>query len=526
MLVTVYFLPNDIGSMRSIHPPTLLLLAAVLATPLQAQTQLSSLSEIQVGNLPEHQPRNLRTIYHQFNLAYALNDFRFGIRSEAFGSSESDRNYGEILQRFASYRRGRFQATLGHFYTIVGSGLLAHAFELPGVITEQRGSRRRYQIVRDLDGLQVRYGLPWGSLRLLRGTPVNSGLPPGLQGIDRRQGTIQGGSLELKPHRHLDTGLSLIHYEIGGRRETGAALNARLRLAPLLSALGIDGTYADIYGEYAQRDFSAARFLSLDRDLGRALYFSATLTAGAWGLSFEFKDYRDFVLGQINNPPTLIREHSAHLLNRITHDLLADDERGFQAELSYTSAGGQILTANLTRALRRLAPGNDDDKSLRELFLQLDSPLGESTEAQFFVDFNRNQILEDQQHRLFGTLWTWSMDPQHTFEFDAQFQDVDRRFGTSDYPYNNLYFNLVAHRAPGISAAIQLERSTDELATGADPSGTTWWWGLNLNADLLADHNLNLFAGQRRSGLACTAGTCYEVLGFEGVELRLHNRFF
>ena len=209
MLVTGYFLPNDIGSMRSIHPPTLLLLAAVLATPLQAQTQLSSLSEIQVGNLPEHQPRNLRTIYHQFNLAYALNDFRFGIRSEAFGSSESDRNYGEILQRFASYRRGRFQATLGHFYTIVGSGLLAHAFELPGVITEQRGSRRRYQIVRDLDGLQVRYGLPWGSLRLLRGTPVNSGLPPGLQGIDRRQGTIQGGSLELKPHRHLDTGLSL-----------------------------------------------------------------------------------------------------------------------------------------------------------------------------------------------------------------------------------------------------------------------------------------------------------------------------
>ena len=194
--------------------------------------------------------------------------------------------------------------------------------------------------------------------------------------------------------------------------------------------------------------------------------------------------------------------------------------------MSYTSTGGQILTANLTRALRRLAPGNADDKTLREIFLQLDSPIGESTEAQFFVDFNQNQILEDQQHRLFGTLWTWSMDPQHTLEFDVQFQDVDRRFGTSDFPYNNLYFNLTAHRAPGISTAIQLERSTDELATGANPSGTTWWWGLNLNADLLTAHNLNLFAGQRRSGLACTAGTCYEVLGFEGVEIRLHNRFF
>ena len=30
----------------------------------------------------------------------------------------------------------------------------------------------------------------------------------------------------------------------------------------------------------------------------------------------------------------------------------------------------------------------------------------------------------------------------------------------------------------------------------------------------------------RRSGLACTAGTCYEVLGFEGIEMRLLNRFF
>ena len=27
-------------------------------------------------------------------------------------------------------------------------------------------------------------------------------------------------------------------------------------------------------------------------------------------------------------------------------------------------------------------------------------------------------------------------------------------------------------------------------------------------------------------GLACTAGICYEVLGFKGVEVRLLNRFF
>ena len=133
----------------------------------------------------------------------------------------------------------------------MGSGLLAHAFELPGVITEQRGSRRRYQIVRDLDGIHLRYGLPWGRIQLLRGAPVNSDLPPGLKGVNRRQGTIQGGTLTLQPRSYLDTELSLLDYDTGEERELGQALGARLRLETLLSSLGLNGVYADLYGEYA-----------------------------------------------------------------------------------------------------------------------------------------------------------------------------------------------------------------------------------------------------------------------------------
>jgi hypothetical protein len=503
-----------------------LLLAAPLLAQLPAQLRLSALSETQFGNLPEGEPSGLKTSYHQLSLDYALEGFQIGLRGEGFGSSEPDRNYGELLQRFASYRRGPLQATIGHFYTIVGSGILAHAFELPGVITEERGSRRRYQIVRDLDGAHVRYRAGRATVQLLRGTPINTNLPPGLNGIDRRQGTIQGGSLQLKTHKNLDTGFSMLHYDIGGQEETGAALNARWRLAPLLAHLGLKGLYADLHGEYAQRDVTADRLFSLDRDLGRALYLSSSLTWGAWGASLEYKDYEDFSLSQVNNPPPLIREHAAYLLNRNTHDLLADDEQGYQAELSYTFAGGQALTANFTRAVRRHDIGDEDDKTLREIFLQFDSPVGEYIDAQLFADFSRNYILENEKSQLYGTLWNWSFNDRHTLNFDTQFQDVERRFGTLDFPYTNLYLNLEAHRAPGLSAAIQLQRTTDELETGADPSGTTWWWGLNFGAEIRDGHSVGIFAGQRRSGLACTAGTCYEVLGFEGVEMRLHNRFF
>ena len=271
---------------------------------------------------------------------------------------------------------------------------------------------------------------------------------------------------------------------------------------------------------------TADRLFSLDRDLGRALYLSSSLTWGAWGASLEYKEYEDFSLSQVNNLPPLIREHATYLLNRNTHDLLADDEQGYQAELSYTFAGGQALTANFTRAVRRHDTGDEDDKTLREIFLQFDSPVGEYIDAQLFADFSHNYILENEKSQLYGTLWNWSFNDRHTLNFDTQFQDVERRFGTLDFPYTNLYLNLEAHRAPGLSAAIQLQRTTDELETGADPFGTTCWWGLNFGVEIRDGHSVGIFAAQRRSGLACTAGTCYEVLRFEGVEMRLRNRFF
>ena len=429
--------------MRSVFAFVLL-----LAAPLQAELRLSTLTEAQVGNLPGAQPNDLRTIYHQFSLDYAVADLRFGVRGETFGASASSRNYGELLQRSAVYHRSGFEATIGNFYTIVGSGLLLHAFELPGVITEERGRRRRYQIVRDLDGVQVRYRAQRAEVLLLRGAPINSALPPGLEGVDRRPDALQAGSFLLKPHPHFDVGVSAIRYAIGRGQETSAAFNARWRLAPVLARLGLAGVYADVHGEYAQRDVALKRFFSLDRSLGRALYLAATLASGPWGLSLEYKDYEDFALEHINNPPPLISEHSAYLLNRITHDVLADDEQGYQAELSYVLPSGQTLTTNATRATRRGDPGAADDNVLREFFVQMDSPLGQRADVQLFADFSHNQILLDDKSRLLGTRWAWSPDGFYTFEFDAQFQDVDRRFGTLALPYTNHYYALAVHRPP------------------------------------------------------------------------------
>lgn len=483
------------------------------SVPAQSQLRLSSLAEIQSGRLPSDEAGAQRSLYQQLNIAYALEGFELSLRGETFGSSERGRNYGELIQRSLTYRQGRLEAGAGHFHALLGEGLLLHAFELPGVLAEDRSWRRRYQLTRDLDGIFLRYSRDRFTCSLLRGSPLNSALPPGLKG--RRGDALQAASLVLRPGKILEMGAELL--DLGA--ELGAATHLRLRPGPVLGP----GSALECYAEYAQRDAHPSRWLSLDRDLGRGLYLSTSLAAGPWGLSLEYKNYRNFLIADINDPPPLIREHEAYLLNRLTHVLLPDDETGAQLEASYTLAGGQSLLLNYTLATRTLEPGEEDDEHLRSYFLQLDTPLGEDLRAQVFADLSRSAILQDEGRLTLGSHWEWQASDRHSFSADLQSQGVDPHFYES---YTNLYLSLGWAGTPAWSAALVLQRSTDSAESGEDPGKAIYWTGINAGWQAGEDHRLALFAGQRRTGLACTAGTCYEVLGFEGVELRLVNQFF
>ena len=51
------------------------------------------------------------------------------------------------------------------------------------------------------------------------------------------------------------------------------------------------------------------------------------------------------------------------------------------------------------------------------------------------------------------------------------------------------------------------------------------WWSVTGNIQLDQNHDVTVFAGERRRGTACTSGTCYEVPDFSGVEIRVTSRF-
>ena len=509
-----------VGALLRGFVPLLLLVRCLAADvqrtpePLGGRLLFSSMSEFQLGDP--------RTLYNQLTADYTLGFVRVGVRTEGFRSERAGRDYTVLSQRFVEYRRDRLQATVGHFYAIVGSGLLLHAFELPGVITEGRGMRRRYQIIRDLDGMQLRYRWRRLDLRLLRGTPVDSDLPPGVSGIDRRRGRVQSASLRFSPSRFIELTGSLVEVEENRRSELGASLQSRLRAPPVIDWPVLGPMHAELYGEYAQRDVDTSR-LSLERDFPRALYLSGNLTGDSWGASVEYKDYWDFLIQAINNPPTLIREHDAYLLNRQTHDLLADDESGLQVELTRALPGGRGLTANMTRATRRFGPGAGDDRSLREYFLQADSPFSEKLRGQLFLHYARDRLFKNERRWTVGSAGDWSLTDLYAGAFDFQFQRVGRTFGQSSLPFDDILVRTELSRAPNWSWSISLERSTDELQRGV-VDGAAYWLAGGLSWRPREGQSVSVFAGKRRSGLACTGGTCYEVLGFEGVEVRLINQ--
>ena len=491
------------------------------AGPAASQPQLTAHHEYQFGNLPGSEPGDLRTVYQQLNFGFETSGFLASLRSEAFRSSAGGRDYFHLAQRSLSYRQGGFEATAGTYYTLVGSGLLLHAFELPGVVTENRVSRRRYQIMRDLDGFQVRYRRGDVDLTFLTGRSVDSELAPGQKGPERRQGRVSGGAFSARPVAGLEVGMGVLDFD---GEERGATTHARVRFGPLLKALGLPDWYGDLYGEYARIDPALDSWFSLDREHARALYLSSTFTGGTWGLSLEFKDYDDFNFPAINNPPTLIREHEAFLLNRQTHTLLPDDETGIQAELTWALPRQVGLIAAWNLATRRGSRSGAEAKSLSEYFLQLDSPVGEAFHGQVFLDYAHSRILQNERRTTAGTRWDWSGGTRYAVAADLQFQDVDRRFGSRRFPYENLHAAAEVSRYPAWTWSLQVQRSNDPLEIGASQSGATYWWALGTNWLFRDAHTANLFAGKRRTGLACTGGTCYEVLGFEGVEIRLTSK--
>ncbi|MFQ6093719.1 MAG: DUF6029 family protein [bacterium] len=493
------------------------------------QLAVSNLGEYQLGNLPYTDPRNLTTLYDQLNVDYYYQNLLLGLRLETFRASELDHRFVEISQKYLEGQTDHLRLRIGNYYAMLGRGVVLRAFELPGIIFEDKVYRRRYSLSRDLEGIIMKGTWPRIEFTLLRGEPLDSALPPGVENLKRRQGLVEGGELRLRPWGWLMIGGTYLRTNRPDdqQQEVASAL-WQGSFQPLTEKFDLRDVTLDFYGEYAQVQGKLGTFLSLDSEQAHALYLSANILYRSFGLSVEYKDYQSFDLG-INDPPYLVKEHNLTLLNRSTHILLPQNERGYQIEGTCGWSGYATFAFNLSHAVNDL-PHRETE--FEERYGEVTVNFGPNLSAMFFYDRGKDGSIFHKSRDSWGTTADWQMGHSYGFQLDLESQKVTRSFVPGqEEDFSNHFLSLSFLRSPRVALAVIGERSTDPFETDNPETfdkvekGPKYWLGVNLNYQISVEHELNIFYGHRRGGPACTAGTCYEVLPFEGLELRLSSRF-
>ncbi len=513
-----------VGARAFIGAVCLLSLAPALA---RAQLSGTNLFEGQSGNYPKSYagrgPANRLDAYDQVNLMYAFPGGIAGLRYETDRNSEDQYPYEGLTERFLDWNDDRYRVRVGNFYSILGRGLIQRAFELNGVVLDQRFPRSRFGPSRDVDGVLAEATLGPVSATLLSGAPNGgeSSLAGEELGFVRHAGQVNGAQLATMVARGARVGAAYLRMKAGlGQQELGTGfvdLDA-MRL------VGIRSVALPLYAEYAQADRSFGDWWSFStrERTPHALYTSANLITGPVTFAVEWKDYSRFRLG-VNDPPSLVREHAQVLLNRSTHVLVADREQGFQFEGSYTPSDWAAVTTNWSRS------DGAGARRFEERFVEWRAAprRAERWEATAFYDRSWDELISISDRRTVGIAATVRVLRAWSGTLDMQRQTARRETAGAPEAFEDLYLAGTVARADFGSAAVTWTRTTDplELSRAVPGNRPIHLVGAVLDARLGPGHEAILFFGRRRGGLACTAGTCYEVQAFEGAELRVLSRF-
>jgi len=527
--------------MRALTNSLIMLLLLATPKPVIAQVTASSLTEIQRGRVPDSDSLAVSSLYEQFDVDYTRHGLQAGLRAEIFnawrhtapGSPLSQVEYQvvHVSQKHLRWSQGPVELAAGNYYAILGRGITLRAFDLPGVILESGQYRRRYSPSRDLEGGMATWAGSRAEAKALMGRPVFSDIPPAvragnpLRDLPRRDSWLLGGEVSLRPTSRIKTGVTAVIHHAGSIDSTRTWSGfLEFDVTPAIEASGLPEAYATVYAEFA-----GLNDVHVD---GSALYISANAGISNLGLSLEYKDYEKFAFS-FNDPPSLVREHSAVLLNRATHALIADAEKGYQAEATYSIFGLGTLTANVSKGENELAPGFTTTFNERYFGVDVDLPSddgGHAISTNLFVDWGKNELKGIREHRIAGA-GIESITPGGSVAgLDFQVRRA-ARMPRTEPAFRDVFTQVSFQHPSGVGAALILDRTNDpfEVDDGATPdrveTGTRSWLSINLNVAFLDRYEAFVFAGRRRGGAACTSGTCYLVLPFNGLEMRLKTYF-
>jgi hypothetical protein len=481
------------------------LLILFFYAPIFAQFSGGNLTELQYGKLPNDLER-FGSSYNKLNLNYGYKNFKFGAGTQFYHTPYSERNYFEYAWINANYRHKGWNVNAGNFSETIGRGILFRSYEIPGALLEDLTFRSKNYFYRDLLGSSVEFKNKKYFLKGMWGYSLNNVIPPTQAFEKRREDEIvafSGGFQFLK--QTFEASILKVN---NGNSETSYALGSLSgTIAPSLS-------YYTAYAFYVDGTFTEHKTANT-----YAIYGSLNYTNGKFGGSFEVKDYSNFLIGTgINEPPALVKEHTSKLLNRSTHVLLPQNERGLQLEAYYQHSLFSTFAINYT-----LANNTFETRTFRyrEIFLEAATSIGKGTDLKFFMDYAQDPFKGEKSRFSTGAVIEQSIDDG---EYGAMLESEWQQFDRDKTHVQNIANTLTFRKKSKIFLSVLFEASTDPFLIDNSKSKKSWFGG-SLKYQLNNKHSFLLFAGERRGGPACNAGVCYEILDFQGVELRWNTRF-
>ena len=464
-----------------------------------AQISGNMVTEYQLGNLPATSPQYLNTVYNRTNLQYNYKNFKAFVMLENFGSQYQNRSYISPSQVGLQYSGNHFEVKLGNFFSTIGRGNLLRSFEIPGSILEDRSFRVRSYFYRDLFGGEAKFKSKYLDLKVLIASPLDNLYPPTEMFDIRRPERVSAINPEVKIKQYKLGSAFMLHESNFAQ----AGYMTNYLTGPVTKS-------SNLYIEYSNRVYH-----STSSDESHALYAGYNFSKEKFGGSIEIKDYKNFLIGAgVNQPPALVREQTYRVLNRSIHVLQPSNESGFQVELFYEPKSNHMLTFNQT------VNKNYFGKNFyyTETFLEYNADFENNTTLKIFADYAIDN-LKVEKHRISGgALYEFGIGSKQKIKLETEqqtFQRLDKKV------YNQVYA-ITYHPFAKLSFTPVLECSNDPFLTNQH---TRLWFGSNLKYNFNSKLSMQLFAGKRRGGPSCNAGICYEVLDFEGVEIRTNWRF-
>ncbi len=474
-------------------------------SPIIAQFSGSNLTELQYGKLP-NDTESFGSIYNKLNLNYGYKNLKFSAGAQFYQTPYSERNYFESAWINANYLNKEWNINIGNFNKTIGRGILLRSLEIPGALLEDLTFRSKNYFYRDILGGSVEFKNKKYFITGMWGYSLNNLIPP-TQDFDRRREdeifAFSGGY-----HFFKQT------FEASILKVNNSSSQASYGLGSLSGTINPFLSYYTAYSFYLDGTFTDYKISN-----AYALYGSMNYTKGKFGGSFEVKDYSNFLIGTgINEPPALVKEHTSKLLNRSTHVLLPQNERGVQLEAYYQPSLFNTFTINYT-----LANNTSEERTLkyREIFLEAATIVGEKTDLKFFMDYAEDPSKGENNRISAGASIEQSINhDKYGVKLESEWQQFDR----DNTDVQNVTNTLTFRKESKIYISIVSEISTDPFLLDNNKSKKSWL-GTSIKYQFNNKHSFVLFAGERRGGPACNAGVCYEVLDFKGVELRWNARF-